>query len=234
MKVKEIIYICLDLAKSSTSDDSYFTEEHALFLCRKYRAFLIKKEQEKKSAVEQADLFEQQQICLDLEIVPAIDGTPCTGGYYLRTTKAIPKIVEGTLPQVYPIDYYQGNNISYVSRDRMRYVGTNKYLQNTIYTSLAPDFHLYLKSSNPQFMYLRKLRMAATFEDFDSDDLKDLLCDDSGESQECDVMEMDFPIREYLVPTLIELVVKELAGTKYQPTDNLNNAQDDLSHVMTK
>ena len=232
MKVKEIVYIVLDLAKSSSSDDSYLTEDHALFLCRKYRAFLIKKEQEKKAAVEQADVFEQQQICLDLEKVAAIDGSPCTGGYYLRTTKPIPKIVEGTQPQVYPIDYYQGTNISYVSKDRMRYVGTNKYLRNIIYTSIAPDFHLYLKSSNPQFLYLKKLRMAATFEDFDT--IEDLLCDDNGESQECDPMEMSFPIREYLVPTLIELVVKELTGAAYKPVDEKNNAQDDLSHAMTK
>lgn len=234
MKVKEIVYMVLDLTKSSASDDSYFTEDHALFLCRKYRAFLIKKEQEKKAAVEQADVFEQQQICLDLEKVPAIDGSPCTGGFYLRTTKPIPKIVEGTYPQVYPIDYYQGINISYISKDRMRYVGTNKYLQNIIYTSIAPDFHLYLKSSNPQFMYLKKLRMAAIFEDFDGKDIKDLLCDDNGDSQECDPMEMDFPIREYLVPTLIELVVKELTGAKYQYTDNRNNANDDLSQVKTQ
>ena len=224
----------LDLAKTSASSDSFYTESHVLFLCRKYRAFLIKKEQEKKLTVEQADVFEQQQICLDLEPKAAIDGEPCTGGYYLWTTKAIPKIVEGTQLQVYPIDYYQGTNISYISRDRMRYVGTNKYLKNIIYTSIGPDLHLYLKSSNPQFMYLKKLRMTAIFEDFDSDELKDLLCDDSGESVECDSMEMDFPIREYLVPTLIELVVKELLGVKYHPIDTVNNSSDDLSHTMTK
>jgi hypothetical protein len=232
MKVKEIVYMVLDLAKAATSDDSYFTEDHALFLCRKYRAFLIKKEQEKKAAVEQADVFEQQQICLDLEKVAAIDGSPCTGGYYLRTTKAIPKIVEGTVPQVYPVDYYQGTNISYISIDRMRYVGTNKYLQNIIYASIAPDFHIYLKSSNPQFMYLKKLRMAATFEDFDSDGIKDLLCDDNGESQSCDPMEMTFPIREYLVPTLIELVVKELTGAAYIVSDEKNNSSDDLPKIV--
>ena len=228
MKVKEIIYMVLDLA-GITSDDSYITESHALFLCRKYRAFLIKKEQEKKSSVEAADIFEQQQICLDLEKVAAIDGSPCTGGYYLRTTKAIPKIVEGTQPQVYPIDYYQGINISYISRDRMRYVGTNKYLNNIIYTSIGPDFHVYLKSSNPQFMYLKKLRMSAVFEDFDA--IAELLCDDNGESQICDVMDMEFPIREYLVPLLIELVVKAITGGEHQPTDKENDANDDLTDV---
>ena len=232
MKVKEIVYMVLDLAKTSVSDDSYLNEDHALFLCRKYRAFLIKKEQEKRASVEAADIFEQQQICLDLEKIAAIDGTPCSGGYYLRTTKPVPKVVEGTQPQVYPIDYYQGVNISYISRDRMRYVGTNKYLRNIIYTSIGPDLHVYLKSSNPQFMYLKKLRMSAVFEDFDQ--VTDLLCDDNGEGQVCDVLDMDFPIREYLVPMLIELVVKELTGAKYQIADKSNDANDNLSDVRTQ
>ena len=206
MLVKEIVYMVLDLAKAATSDDSYFNEDHVLL--KKYRSFLIKKEQEKqKATTDIASEFEYQQICLDLEKAPAIDGEPCTGGYYLRTTKKIPKILEDNQPRVYPIDFYQGINISYVPRDKMRYIGTNKFLQNIIYVSLGPDLHLYLNSSNPQFLYLKKLS---------------------------DVLDEVFPIREYLVPTLIELVVKELTSAKYQPVDDKNNASDDMSKVSTK
>ena len=230
MTVAEIVYSCLDLSKAATSDDSYITEELVIFLLKKYRSFLIKKEQDKeKGSQDVASEFEYQQICLDLEKVPAIDGEPCTGGYYLRTTKKIPKILEGTNPRVYPLDYYQGINISYVSRDRMRYVGTNPYLQNIIYASLGPDLHLYLNGSNPQFLYLRKLRMSAIFEDVD--EAAGLLCDSDGESQSCDVLDMEFPIRDYLVPPLIELVVKELSGAKYAPIDSVNNSADDLSKM---
>ena len=230
MLVREIAYMCLDLAKANTSDDSFFNEDHVIFLLKKYRSFLIKKEQEKqKSSSDSYSEFEYQQICLDLEKVAAIDGEPCTGGYYLRATKKIPKILDDTQPRVYPIDFYQGINISYIPRDRMRYVGTNKYLQNIIYVSLGPDQHLYLNSCNPQFLYLRKLRMSALFEDFD--DVSDYLCDDDGESSACDVLDEVFPIREYLVPSLIELVVKDLVGAKYQPSDTQNNANDDLSDI---
>nr|DAH00538.1 MAG TPA: Structural protein [Crassvirales sp.] len=233
MLVKEIVYMVLDLAKAATSDDSYFNEDHVIFLLKKYRSFLIKKEQEKqKATTDIASEFEYQQICLDLEKVPAIDGEPCTGGYYLRTTKKIPKILEDNQPRVYPIDFYQGINISYVPRDRMRYVGTNKFLQNIIYVSLGPDLHLYLNSSNPQFLYLKKLRMSAVFEDFD--EISSYLCDDDGNSMACDVLDEEFPIREYLVPTLMELVVKELTSAKYQPVDDKNNASDDMSKVSTK
>lgn len=233
MLVKEIVYMVLDLAKAATSDDSFWTEDHVIFLLKKYRSFLIKKEQEKQRATTDiASEFEYQQICLNLEKVPAIDGEPCTGGYYLRTIKKIPKILEDNQPRVYPIDFYQGINISYVPRDRMRYVGTNKFLQNIIYVSLGPDLHLYLNSSNPQFLYLKKLRMSAVFEDFD--EMSDYLCDDDGSSMVCDVMDEVFPIREYLVPTLMELVVKELTTAKYQPVDEHNNASDDMSKVSTK
>ena len=233
MLVKEIIYACLDLAKAASSDDSFITEDHVLFLCKKYRSFLIKKERDKeKNSQEIASEFEYQQICLDLKPTPAIDGSPCTGGYYLKSTQAIPKILEGTEPKVYPIDYFQGENIVYVNRDRMRYVGTNPYLQNIIYTALGPDFHLYMKSNNPQFKYLKKLRMNAIFEDFDA--ASSLLCNSEGESTSCDVMEAEFPIRDYLVPMLIELVVKEISGTKYAPSDNINNASDDMSKVNVK
>lgn len=233
MKVKELVYSILDLAKASASDDSYFTEDHVIFLCKKYRSFLIKKEQDKeKSSQDVASEFETQQICLDLEPKAAIDGTPCTGGYYLWTTEAIPKVLEGNQPRVYPIDYYQGVNISYISRDRMRFVGSNPYLKNIIYVSLGPDLHLYLNSNNPQFKYLKQLRVSAVFEDFD--EASNLLCDDSGSSTSCDVLDMDFPIRDYLVPTLIELVVKELVDQKYAPIDSVNNSADDLSKINTE
>lgn len=233
MLVKEIVYMVLDLAKAATSDDSFWTEDHVIFLLKKYRSFLIKKEQEKQRATTDiASEFEYQQICLDLEKVPAIDGEPCTGGYYLRTTKKIPKILEDNQPRVYPIDFYQGINISYIPRDRMRYVGTNKFLQNIIYVSLGPDLHLYLSSNNPQFLYLKKLGMSAVFEDFDN--ISCYLCDEEGNSTACDVLDEVFPIREYLVPTLMELVVKELTTAKYQPVDEHNNASDDMSKVSTK
>lgn len=230
MTVAEIVYSCLDLSKAATSDDSYLTEELVVFLLNKYRSFLLKKEHDKdRGSQDVASEFEYQQICIDLEKSPAIDGSPCTGGYYLRSVQAIPEILEGSSPKLYPIDYYQGSNITYVSRDRMRYIGSNPYLKNVIYTSVAPDLHLYLNSSNPQFLYLKKLRMSAIFNDVEK--AGEMACDDEGNKQSCDILDMEFPIRASLVPPLIELVIKELTGAKYQYRDNRNNADDDSSKV---
>lgn len=156
---------------------------------------------------------------------------PCEGGYYLRSTKAIPKLLEGTTPRVYPIDFYSGIHVAYIPRDRMRFVGTNKFLQNIIYVSIGPDLHLYLRSSNPQFLYMQKLRMSAIFEDFDG--AADLLCDADGSSTACDVLDATFPIREYLVPTMIELIEKEVLGAEYRGADKMNNANDDLADIAS-
>lgn len=231
MLVKELVYQILDEIKL-ISDDTIITEDHVIFLIKKYRSLLIKKEQEKeKTSTDTSSEFEYQQICLNLEKVEAIDGLPCEGGYYLRTKEKIPKVLEGIKPRVYPIDFYQGINIAFIPRDRMKFVGTNKFLRNIIWVSLGADLHLYLKSNNPQFLYLKQLRMAAIFEDFDN--AMKYSCDEKGDSTACDPLDAEFPIRDYLVPQIIELVVKELLGAAYRPADQQNNANDDLSNLAS-
>ena len=225
---KELIYMCLDELKLY-SDDSSYTEEHIMFLLGKYRTFLIK--QRYSDVKKQIPESNYQTICLDLIEVPAISGEPCEGGSYLRSKEKIPFLMKIGNPRVYPIDYYQGE-ITYVSRDRMRYVGYNKYLQNIIYASLGPDNYLYFKSFNPQFLYLEKIRMTGIFEDTLA--ASELQCPDENGNIVCDVLDREFPIEAALVPSLIELVVKELLGAEYRPDDKTNDAKDELSEVASK
>ena len=57
----------------------------------------------------------------------------------------------------------------------------------------------------------------------------ELACE--GDEEGCDVMERRFPIEDSLVPELIQLCVKELAGPALQPADNENDAADNLSKL---
>ena len=225
---KELIYMCLDELKLY-SDDALYTEEHIMFLLGKYRTFLIK--QRYSDVKKQIPESNYQTICLDLIEVPAISGEPCEGGSYLRSKEKIPFLMKIGNPRVYPIDYYQGE-ITYVSRDRMRYVGYNKYLQNIIYASLGPDNYLYFKSFNPQFLYLEKVRMTGIFEDTLA--APELQCPDESGNTVCDVLDREFPIENALIPPLIQLVVEELTKAEYKPEDKENNSDDDLSNVTTK
>lgn len=222
MKYKDIVYMVLDEIKS-TSDDAFFTEEHVLLLVNNYRNFILKQRySDIKKPIPESNY---QTICLNLIQVPAIAGVPCGGGTFLRSKEKVPFMMKIGTPKVYPINYYLGE-ITYVSRERMRYVGYNKYLQNIIYASLGPDNYLYLQSSNPQYLYLEKIRLTGIFENIES--VSDLLCDDSGDSINCDIMDKTFPIEDALVPPIIELVVKELLGAEYIKKDEENNAKDDL------
>jgi hypothetical protein len=72
--------------------------------------------------------------------------------------------------------------------------------------------------------------MNAIFEDFD--EAASLLCDSEGDDMSCDPLDAEFPIRDYLVPTLIEMVVKELTAANYKPSDKENNANDDMAEMI--
>lgn len=228
MTYREIVYMVLDELKGM-SDDFTFTEDHIAFLCGKYRSFLLKQRYytDIKKAISESNY---QTICLDLIEVPAISGEVCEGGSYLRSKDKIPVTLMIGNPRVYPIDYYQGE-IAYISRDRMRYVGYNKWMKNIIYCSIAPDGYLYFKSWNPQFLYLEKVKFTAIFEG--ADEVSGLTCDND-EGTACDLLDRTFPIEEALVPPLIELVVNELRKAEYAPSDENNNADDDLDEANTK
>ena len=222
---KELVYMVIDELKLQ-SDDATYTEEHIMFLLKNYRTFLLK--QRYSDIKKQIPESNYQTICLDLIEVPAISGEPCEGGSYLRSKEKIPFLMKIGNPMIYPIDYYQGD-ITYVSRERMRYVGYNKYLRNIIYASIGPDNYLYFKSFNPQYLYLEKVKVTGIFEDAIA--ASDLQCSDDAE---CDILDRVFPIEDALVPPMIELVVKEILSAEYRPEDDTNDAKDELSDVATK
>ena len=226
MTYKELVYLVLDELKL-TSDDSLINENHVIFLLSKYRNFILKQRySDIKKPIPESNY---QTICLDLQVTDNIEGLPCAGST-LKSVQQIPNLMKIGNQKVYPTDYFQGE-ITLVSRERLRYVGHNKYLKNIIYCAIGPDKHLYFKSQNPNHLYLRKVRMTGIFDDVEK--ASELQCSDNNESN-CDVLDREFPLESALVPTIIELIVKELSNTIYQPQDEENDANDNLSEIKTK
>lgn len=224
-KYRELVYIVLDELKF-ISDDNHFQEEHVLFLLDKYRSLLL--EQKYKDIKKEIPSSNYQTICLDLEETNSFDGACSTG--YLKSIQKIPDTLTIGTQKVSSLDYFQGN-FAYVSNERFKYVGSNKYLQNQIYCTIAPDNYLYLKSNNPQAYYLEKVKFTGIFED--SSAAAELQCPDEEGNTICDVMDMTFPLEEDLIPNVIQMIVQELGGQKYQSEDNMNNANDDLSTLAS-
>lgn len=222
---KEMTYIVLDELKL-TSDDSHFTEEHVIFLLDKYRAFILK--QRYTDVKKEIPASNYQTICLDLEETESIEGVPCVGPNYMRSVQKIPDMMTISTPKVTSVDFFSGN-FAFTNNERFKYVGSNPYLSNQIYTTLAPSKHIYMKSNNPQLYYLNKIKVTGIFEK--ASEAAALQCPDEDGNTACDVMDMEYPLEEGLIPVVIELIVKELDGEKYSPADNENNANDDLERL---
>lgn len=215
---REVVYMVMDELKNN-SDDSYYTEDHVLFLIDKYRNFLVL--QSYRNRADDIPEGTYQTLCIPLI---EINGEDCDGVHYLRSKDKLPSLLGVGKVYVNPYDYYQNIHITYVPRERMRFVGENKFMKNIIYCSIDPEHYLYFTSKNPQFAYLNFVKFTAVFGD--SKDAFKLQCEEI-----CDIMDSQIPIDDSLIPQLIELVVKELGADVYKPEDVSNNAQDDLKQT---
>lgn len=224
--LREIVYYCLDAIKSSNGD-SDVTEEHVIFLANHYRLFLIE-QKKKKEGVASLSSSNEQTICLDLEKANAIPGLDYCNDTYLRSIQEIPELINEESVKVNLSDYF---NImtAFVTKDRFKYVGHNKYLRNIIYCTLGPDNHIYFNGSNPQFMYLKKAQLTGIFED--ASKAAELACDKEG--NKCDPLDSEFPIEADLLPQMLELIVKELLGVNYRPKDTFNSSTDELADLAS-
>lgn len=228
MTYRELVYIVLDEIKQ-ISDDSIITEDHVKFLANQYRYFLLY-QKKLKEGLASLSTSNEQTICVDLTLTPEIPDLDVCNNYILKSDQEIPDLMDTSLAKVTGVNLF-GINISYVTRERFKYVGHNKWMQNIIYCCLGPDKHLYFKSVNPQFKYLKQAKITGVFED--SDKANELSCETSSDGSKCDPLDRDFPIDKDLVPQLIELTVKELLGAAWRQKDSQNDSKDDLADLMT-
>ena len=186
----EVTSMVLDELKVN-SDDSYFNEDHVMFLIDKYRSFLI------------------QQKYKNEPVIPSVGKKPLPMMYSFGTI------------QVTPYDYFQSAHIVIIPKERMRFVGENRYSKNIIYCTLDAQNYLVFKSMNPQAYYLDFVRLTAIFDN--PRVASEFKCEEI-----CDSDNMQIPIEDAMIPQLIEFIVKELSGVVYKKEDVNNNAQDDL------
>lgn len=135
---------------------------------------------------------------------------------YLRSTEQLPYTMQLGISSCYIVDPFMAT-ITMISKERLEFVGWNKFLQKIIYGAIGPDQRLYIKSNNPEFLAIKKVIFHGILEDPTS------VMDDA--------MEEDCPIEEALVSPLIKSVIADLLQFEYRPQDPANNANDDLSDI---
>lgn len=224
---REVVYMVNDQLKYY-SDDASFTEDHIKFIINNLRNWLLEKKYKNEAKI---PFSNYQTICLELEETPAIAGTDCFGSY-LKSKVKVPTLCQFGGTVIYPVDFISSKKISLVSIDRIKYAGEgNKFLENMIYAAIGPDDYLYLKSKNPQFLHLEKVRIMGLF--IDNEEASKLECDNNGDIIVCDVLDKEFPLDSSLVELVVNYAVTELSGQRYMPTDKTNNNTDDMSGMMS-
>lgn len=220
MKIKELVYMVLDEIKG-LSDDFTYTEDHVIFLLNKYRTSLLKQKYKDDKSTMHSSNFQT----LSLTLKDSLQNKDyILERQYKQSEEIVPELLTDKGVRVYPeVQFLDNADIAFITEDRMRYVGYNKYLKNAVYATLHNDY-LYITSRNLDVINLEKVYLSAVFEDA-IETIKAI-------SGEVDLLEEDFPMEDSLTSLLIQSVVKELLGAAYRPKDQQNNANDDLADMI--
>lgn len=214
----------MDFLKLS-SDDSYYTPDHIIFMLNNYRAYVLTSKYEKGGTPADANY---QTININFEEVDRIEGFSCFGKY-LKSKEELPESLDVGHPLFAGSDLFNGD-ISIVSPQRFKYVGFNKWMKNITYATFEAD-HVYMKSCNPTLYYLEK----GIYRDIFNNPLEAAKLSENAvmgsDGELCNEMDVIFPLEDNLLPLVMQYVVKDISGGTYRPKDSENNAQDDLSEI---
>lgn len=230
---REAIYMCNDLLKGM-SDDFTYTEEHIAYLLDKFRALLLKQRygNDPKKHVPYSNYQ-----TLEIEF------NPTEPKNMLKSNTQIPYMLQLGIPRIVldGEDYYN-YRFELTSRERLPFVGNSKFTSMISYCAISETGNLLMKNKEfywvnsttepPVISYVgpKKLKLVGIFENPREVNDETSFGESSTDTHEWD---RNIPIEESLITTLIELVVKELAGSVYRPNDTQNNNADDNAEMAS-
>ena len=230
---REAIYMCNDLLKGM-SDDFTYTEEHIAYLLDKFRALLLKQRygNDPKKHVPYSNYQ-----TLEVEF------NPTKPKNMLKSDTQIPYMLQLGIPRVVldGEDYYN-YRFELTSRERLPFVGNSKFTSMISYCAISETGNLLMKNKEsywvnstvepPVISYIgpKKLKLVGIFENPREVNDEMSFGESSTDTHEWD---RNIPIEESLITSLIELVVKEIAGSTYRPNDIQNNNVDDNADMAT-
>lgn len=212
---REAIYMCLDLLKGM-SDDFTYTEDHIAYLLDKARAYLLLqlygKDPKKHIPYSNYQTIELQFVGNESD-------------KYIKSEESLPHLIQLGIPRVTTDDYYN-YNFEFTSRERLPFVGNNKFLKNIVYCAIDNNNKLLVQNKecfwekDQPTLPVMKLSVVGLFEN-----PKEVI----GE----DYMDEPIPIEETLVQQLITTVMTFIASSVYRPTDDHNDNRDDNAALAT-
>lgn len=219
---REAIYMCLDLLKGM-SDDFTYTEDHIAYLLDKFRALLLHQRygNDPKKHVPYSNYQTIEVTISDLNL---------DNNLYYKSDDQIPYMLHIGIPRVTFEDYYD-ITFEFTSRERLPFVGNNKFLKKVWYGAINEQNYFCLKPSSARVIIddgePLKIKLTGIFEN--PREVKD----EQSFNEGTDELDRNIPIEEALITTLIEMVVKEIASSVYRPTDDNNDNKDNNASMAT-
>jgi hypothetical protein len=227
MTLREIVYMIMDELKLM-SDDSYFNEDHVRFLVNKHRANILKQLYAKDNNPPSESNYQT------IEVTFKTDGSNneesdndfyfSNKDSYLSGNATIPTLLSMSKTKVTTKDSRFGYTISLIPKDRMKFVGHNKWLRNIIYCAIDEN-RLYV------YTYYDDLDTSLVGDNELTFKVRGIFEDPESVNTSIDILDKEYPIEPSVVPVLIQSVVAELAPKTIQPEDSYNNASDDRADL---
>lgn len=222
---RQLVYFVLDQLKL-THDDSYIEEDHVLFVLSKIRAFLLKSKYSAiKNSISQSNF---QTITVTLEPVSVDVYTDCSNFRMMKSVEKVPNLllinsVEGETSAM--AAYGFPGRFTFVNNVRFLHVGWSRYLKDFIYVTIGTDGYLYIKSSLPTIYDLQQIQLSSVFENIEEASMLD------ENETSCELLDRRFPIEEGLAIPLMELAAQKIYTAVTTPSDETNNASDEMSNI---
>ena len=222
---REAIYMCLDLLKG-ISDDFTYTEEHIAYLLDKCRALLLKQKygNDPRKLVPYSN-YQTLNISIEQSINEKM----------FESSDRIPYMLQIGIPRIISdYNYYYNYHYEFTSRERLPFVGHNKYTKKVIYFAINETNNLMTPNKEEYwnegtYKGPKSIKLVGIFEN--PREVKDEVS--FGEHYNNNDLDRNIPIEESLIVPLIEMVVKELASSVFRPTDDQNNNRDDNAAMAT-
>jgi hypothetical protein len=218
---REVAYAIQDFSKTIT-DDSIIDIDHIIFLMSKYRNYIINS----NASANKRELNEANYQTIKIYLEEGTCTNICEEQSFLVSSSTIPHLLGLGHTNIHPPAGFLYGRFNLVNHNQFKYTGHNPFLKNEIYVTIGPDHKVYVKSNNQDFLNLECLYIHAIF-------LEPALAaryeELEGCLDDCNILDKHFPLDDSYLPTLIQVVVREIVGAAWNPKDDSNDAKDDLS-----
>lgn len=226
---REVIYMCLDILRG-TSDDFSYTEEHLGYLIDKFRAILLR-ELYGKDPKKHVPYSNYQSIKV------SFDTDTNDKKRMLKSKTQIPYMLQLGIPRIVSSDdEYYNYRFELVSRERLPFVGNNKFTNMITYCAINEDNHVLTPnkesywSEEGTYIGPTEFNIVGIFENprevTDETSFK--------ETSSSDWKDKNIPLEEALITSLIDKIVSSLVKAVVAPSDTINNGTDENAAIPTK